>query len=148
MYFGAKFPKYALLVVSTSAINNIAFLFLGDVAPGADVGGSLLLSTLPQRIDALRSMVQEAQDICRARPVATAAAAVGTSAPPNRCVQRRDQSQQHQLQLFQTACDLDPRAQKDLLSALGSACVTKRQLLADLNEELVKLSEQNDQFTL
>lgn len=54
----------------------------------------------------------------------------------------------HSLSLFQSACELDPEAQQKLLTAVATACVAKRNLLAELNQELFDLKMQNDHFSI
>ncbi len=132
------------------------------LASGQEGSGNLMMSTLVSRIATVRAQVQEAQEVCRARPPggpqnSAPPSGSGTASstpraapvPPSRVAGASGSSgQSAQVQLFQSACDLNPEAQQNLLSAVGNACVSKRQLLADLNSELQTLAAQNDHFSI
>ncbi|VDK87252.1 unnamed protein product [Dibothriocephalus latus] len=45
-------------------------------------------------------------------------------------------------------CDLDLQAQKNLLTAVGTTCIAKRQLLCDLKRELQELTAQTDPYSM
>ncbi|VDL97182.1 unnamed protein product [Schistocephalus solidus] len=45
-------------------------------------------------------------------------------------------------------CDLDLQAQKNLLTAVGTTCIAKRQLLCDLKRELQELTSQTDPYSM
>ncbi|KAL5105324.1 hypothetical protein TcWFU_000030 [Taenia crassiceps] len=136
----------------------IALAYTDSASNTPDAGSGVVLSNLTQRIASLRASVQEAKELCRpsARQQRTASATTAstaiTAAPTPRAkatpatASAADANQS--LSLFQSACDLDPVAQQRLLSAVATACVAKRNLLAELKQELFALKMQNDHFSI
>ncbi|KAH9280244.1 hypothetical protein ECG_07446 [Echinococcus granulosus] len=136
----------------------IAFAYTDSASNAPDAGSGVVLSNLAQRITSLRASVQEAKELCRPSPrgqrtaSATPASATVTAAPTPRAKatpatpSATDTNQS--LSLFHSACDLDPVAQQHLLSAVATACVAKRNLLAELKQELFDLKMQNDHFSI
>ncbi|CDI96809.1 expressed conserved protein [Echinococcus multilocularis] len=136
----------------------IAFAYTDSASNAPDAGSGVVLSNLAQRITSLRASVQEAKELCRPSPrgqrtaSATPASATVTAAPTPRAKatsatpSATDTNQS--LSLFHSACDLDPVAQQRLLSAVATACVAKRNLLAELKQELFDLKMQNDHFSI
>uniref|UniRef100_A0A5K3EK10 Mediator of RNA polymerase II transcription subunit 9 n=1 Tax=Mesocestoides corti TaxID=53468 RepID=A0A5K3EK10_MESCO len=124
-------------------IDDLLALAYVDTASSSGPEGSsgVIMSTLAQRIVAIRAAVQEAKEVCRSGPRVLRSGAPLTP--------RGKGSDNHQLlALFQSACELDPASQRNLLSSLGTACIAKRQLLADLNQQLLALTQQNDHFSI
>ncbi|KAL5965141.1 hypothetical protein TSMEX_007131 [Taenia solium] len=156
--FSVKPPDKFNFDLSDLIDDLIAFAYTDSASNTSDAGSGVVLSNLSQRIASLRASVQEAKELCRPSPrlqrtaSATTTSAAITAAPTPRAkatpatASAADANQS--LSLFQSACDLDPAAQQRLLSAVATACVAKRNLLAELKQELFDLKMQNDHFSI
>nr|CDS27285.1 expressed conserved protein [Hymenolepis microstoma] len=154
-------PPDKLNIDLSDLIDDLLGLANADAATNlADAGSSVLFSNLSQRITSLRSSIQEAKDLCRPT---TRVQRPGNTAPPSGVLTPRPLTSagakttpvpsvypdpSTPLGLFQSACELDPISQSRLLNAVATSCVAKRNLLAELHQELFDLKMQNDHFTV
>ncbi|KAM7541915.1 hypothetical protein Aperf_G00000005370 [Anoplocephala perfoliata] len=116
-------------------IDDLVCLANSDTANPADAGSTVIFSNLSQRIASLRTSIQEAKELCRPTPrvprpsSAAPSSTVSTPRATPSIVTKVTPAPpvipevNHSLNLFQTACELDPEAQQKLFTAVATACV-------------------------